>query len=87
MLAISVDARDDSKSFAAPLGLSFPLLSDEDRRTISAYDVVDVTTNIALPATFVLDGEGIVRWKYIGEGKADRPSTQTVLDEVRKVLR
>lgn len=87
MLAISVDAPEDSREYSERLGLTFPLLSDESRETIEAYGVVDVTANIALPATFALDSGGVVRWKYIGEGKADRPLVVSVLDELRKLSR
>jgi len=79
---ISVDTPEDSQEFRTQYGLSFPMLSDGDRATIIAYDVLDPTANISKPATFVIDSEGIIRWKYVGEGKVDRPKIAAVLEQL-----
>lgn len=42
------------------LGVSYPILLDEDRRIASAYEVVGV------PRTIILDRRGIVRFKIVG---------------------
>jgi peroxiredoxin len=45
-----------------------------------------IAGNLSLPATFILDGEGIVRWTYVGTSIADRPSVvdiRTALDGIR----
>jgi peroxiredoxin len=47
-----------------------------------AYNVLDDATNIAKPATFVLDEDGVVRWRYVGTNKADRPPLEKALAEV-----
>lgn len=35
---------------------------------------LELAGNLALPATFLLDGAGAVRWTYVGTSIADRPS-------------
>ncbi len=40
--------------------------------------------NLAQPATLVLDGEGVVRWSYVGTSIADRPSVGQVLEALAK---
>ena len=35
---------------------------------------LEIAGNLSLPATFILDREGVVRWTYVGTGIADRPS-------------
>lgn len=47
---------------------------------------LEIAGNLSLPATFILDREGIVRWTYVGTSIADRPSVVTIrsaLDGVR----
>jgi peroxiredoxin len=36
--------------------------------------------DLAIPSTFVLDEEGIVRWAYVGENIEDRPSAKQILE-------
>jgi peptide-methionine (R)-S-oxide reductase len=44
------------------LGLKFPVVTDNDYETWRAYKVT------AWPTMFVLDKQGLIRWKHIGEG-------------------
>ena len=39
------------------------------------------------PATFVIDRKGIVRYAYVGDYWGDRPSADTIFEEVKKALR
>ena len=65
MYAISVDSPAVSKAFFRPKGVQFPILSDESRATIKAYDVLSVA-NIAIPSAFIVDKDGVIQWKFIG---------------------
>lgn len=66
----------------ASLALAFPLLSDDARMTIRAYGVFDEENDIAKPATFILDADGVIRWKSVGASPADRPGLGTILAEL-----
>ena len=79
LLAISVDPPATAAKMRDARDLTFPLLSDEDAATIKAYDVQHPLLNLALPAVFVLDSEGIVRWVQVGANKQDRAPTEEVL--------
>lgn len=46
----------------ASLGISYPVVSDNDFRTWNAYKVE------AWPTIFLLDKQGRIRWKHVGEG-------------------
>ncbi|MCX8087342.1 MAG: TlpA family protein disulfide reductase [Rhodocyclaceae bacterium] len=48
-------------AFMARLGVSYPAALDEDARIAKRYGVV------ALPTTFFIDAQGIVRGKIVGE--------------------
>ena len=67
--------------------LTFPILADTDRRVIDMYDLRHDTRGdsgaIARPATFVIDGNGIVRWRNLTDNYRLRPSADQVLEAVR----
>lgn len=63
--------------------ISFPFLLDEDRAATKLYGLHHALApdalNIAHPATFVIDREGIVRFIYRGDNQNDRAPLETVL--------
>ncbi|MHA2334833.1 MAG: redoxin domain-containing protein [Candidatus Hodarchaeales archaeon] len=67
LLAISTDDLESHSEFAKKLKLDFPLLTDtEPKGTIAkAYGVYDETRNIAQRALFIIDEQGIIRWRHL----------------------
>src|SRR5262245_47576687 len=63
--------------------LDFPILADPELRTISAYGLRHVAAHdgkdIALSASVLIDGEGIVRWTTVATNVRVRPTPATVL--------
>jgi thiol-disulfide isomerase/thioredoxin len=49
----------------ASLGIRYSVVSDNDYQTWNAYDVA------AWPTTFLLDKQGRIRWRHVGEGDYD----------------
>lgn len=88
VLAISSENREAGAIFKASFELPFPLLVDADLRIIRAYGVFHENEAkgrlIARPATFVLDANGIIRYRYIGQNAGDRPSADTILAALSK---
>jgi peroxiredoxin len=67
VFGISTDNTPSQKEFAAKTGASFPLLSDFNKREVSAaYGVLIQAAGVANRATFVVDKEGKIA--YIEEG-------------------
>ena len=83
MYAISVDAPNVSKAFFRPRGVQFPILSDESRAAIKAYDVLSVA-NIAIPSAFIVDKDGVIQWKFIGS-TAVRVKGATLVEQLEKL--
>ena len=83
-MAISVDDPDVSASFADEIGLRFPLLSDADLSVATAYGVAMEGRDIAIPAVFVVDRQGLIRFRKIGEDAADRASPDELLAELER---
>ncbi len=80
-MAVSVDPMDTSAKLRDRFDITFPLLSDVGAAVIKAYDVFDPLPKIAKPAVFVIDQDGVVRWKQVGQHKADVALSDTILEQ------
>jgi len=47
------------------LGIGYPVVADNDYQTWDAYGVA------AWPTSFLLDKQGRIRWRHVGEGDYD----------------
>ena len=65
LLAVSCDAMFSLRAFADAEGLTYPLLSDfwPHGAVAKAYGNFDEAKGCALRGTYVIDRDGIVRWK------------------------
>lgn len=84
-----VDDAATNGKLATRLGVEFPILTDSDLSATKAYGIEDVGKDMALPATFVIDTTGKVRWLYVGDNPRDRPIVSAVLsalDEAQSAL-
>ena len=61
VIAVNTDPDADVKGFADGLGLTFPIVLDEEDRTMKSYSVMGI------PTTYFIDEKGIIAQKYIGE--------------------
>jgi peroxiredoxin len=87
LLAISVDDQSYAWSMGQTTGAKFNILSDSDKKTITAYGIVNTQERggIAKPAIFILDKEGRIRYMHIGKDASDRPPDEAIIEEVKKV--
>ncbi len=74
VLGVSVDVPGALQAFAEKLGLTYPLLSDFSRETVKKYGVMYDDPNsayfrMAQRAYFVIDKQGIIRYKGMGEAR------------------
>jgi peroxiredoxin len=67
VIAVSVDSPFANKVWAEQQGFSFPILSDfwPHGAAARAYGVFNDVVGRALRGTFVIDRDGIVRWKVV----------------------
>jgi peroxiredoxin len=79
LAAISADEITDSEEFASDSDIRIPLLADPKLETIESYGVRQAGNDISIPAVFIIDEEGLVRWRYVGETMMDRPDAKTIL--------
>ena len=80
MLAISVDDLSNASEIVQELDIPFPVLYDPSGNVPRSYEVFELLErNLAAPATFVIDKQGVIRWKHVGRAAGDRPSADEIL--------
>ncbi len=83
VIAISVDNLSGAEDIARQLGIPFPVLYDPSRVVTQLYKVDNPGDGgRARPATFVVNTEGVITWKYVGSDIGDRPSVSTILAQL-----
>jgi peroxiredoxin len=60
----------------------FPVLLDVE---LKGVDQLGIRKDLSKPATYIVDAEGVVRYAYVGEHLADRPSIPALLAEAGKL--
>ena len=79
IVGVSVDARgDESKitEFAKDFSMTYAIWRDPDERVNSRFLAIGV------PSTYLIDRDGILRWKHLGTLRATTPGFMAALEEV-----
>ena len=88
VFGISVDAPFSNGAFASKNGLTFELLSDYKREAVRALDVAHddfagmTGYTAAKRSVFVIDGEGVIRYRWV----APNPGVEPNYDEVKAAV-
>ena len=80
LVGVSVDARGEEatiREFAADFGMTYSLWLDPDERVQSTFLAIGV------PATFLIDRQGVLRWRHVGPVRAN---DTTLVREVERAL-
>ena len=90
VVGISVDPPEVNRRQSQKLGYTFSLLSDPKTQIIRRYDVLHPGAgpkgaDIARPAEFLLDSNGIVRWVNLTENIAVRARPEQVLNALNQL--
>ena len=85
-MGISANVRFSQQAFADFLKLNFPLVSDApDLKTIEAYGVLIPDRRLAQRSYFIVDKQGVIRYKKILAAKEPLLSNEALLEEVKKL--
>ena len=87
-MAISVDTPEINRDMLSKSGYSFTFLSDPQAEVIRRYDLVHAGAgingqDIARPAEFLLDTDGVVRWVNLTENYWVRARPEQVMEAAR----
>jgi peroxiredoxin len=91
VLGVSVDVNAALRAFAEKMGFTYPLLSDFSRDTVKKYGVMYDDPNsaqfrMAKRAYFVIDKQGIIRYKHIMEDARHMLDAEEIHETVKKVV-
>ena len=90
VLGVSVDVNGALAAFAEKLGLTYPLLSDFSRDTVQKYGVMyddpsSAYYRMARRAYFVIDRQGIIRYKHVMEA-AHMLDAEEIFNTVKTIV-
>lgn len=93
ILAVSVDAKRDLQRMLERISQEdgrvpdFPFLSDPGHRVIDRYGLFnpDDRRGIPHPATYVIDRQGVVRWRFVETDYRVRASNEMILEALEAV--
>lgn len=92
ILAVSIDDHATTKRFIEklrerhPSDYDFPFLQDTNHRVIDRYGILNPEgKGWPHPATYVIDKQGVVRWKFVEVDYRKRPSNERILEQLRKL--
>jgi len=84
VLAISVEDANVGHHVAQLLEIQYPILFDIEHKVVDKFGVYNLLgDSLATPSVFVVDMKGIIRWVYVGQSSADRPSDDMILEQLR----
>ena len=71
--------------------LPFPILIDADRKVSIGLDLFRTEWNLSrveqnIPTIFIVDAEGIVRFKYVSQMTMDRPSFDYIMKFIERMI-
>jgi peroxiredoxin len=84
ILGISADSVEKHSDFSKKLGLEFPLLSDRSKEVAKKYGVNDLLLGTKR-AYFIIDTQGILRYKHIEFLPVFKRDDTELLAELRKL--
>jgi peroxiredoxin len=89
VVAIVVDPVEQNAHVVRDLGLDYRILADPSLTAIDAYglrhDQGREQPPIARPATFLIDANGVVRWRDLTENYRLRPRPQTIVAAIDRI--
>ena len=83
VLAIAPDSLQRAQDYFQRNDLPFPCLADPDRKAFRQYDVKSALVSLGQrPGLFIVDGEGVVRYAYLGWQQWEIPSIEETLSQL-----
>ena len=66
-------------------GIPFPVLYDPSTQVPRTYEVFDLLGDgLAAPATFIVNTDGVITWKYVASRNYDHASVTRVLAQLSR---
>lgn len=90
ILTIKPEPHAIVKTFKDPETMDIPILADPGSSVHEAFGIIKPyrfhRRDMYLPATFLVDKEGKLKWLYVGKRNTDRPSREQILEQLSKLI-
>ena len=78
IVGVTLDPPDRSGALAQELGITFPLVS-ADSATFEEWGALQPAGGGAIPATYIVDASGVIRFRHVGRNTSDRATDPDIL--------
>ncbi|HIH43322.1 TPA: redoxin domain-containing protein [Candidatus Woesearchaeota archaeon] len=85
IVAVSTDHKFSHAAFKLNLGAKYILLSDPEKKAIKAYGVDFEGKQHSKRAYFIINKQGIVRWKHVEESTGNKRSNDELLEALKNI--
>jgi peroxiredoxin len=90
VVAVVAQRSEKVRRYIEDSGLPFSILVDDSREVVKAYGVwhqvgIDAW-NIARPALFLIDRQGIIRYSFVASSQFEFPTHDEIVMEIGKAL-
>ena len=86
LILISVDNQAKTRLTVQGTKAEYPVLSDTKKEAITVYNATDpLNPKIARPQTYIIDLNGVIRWKFLDVRVGQRLNPATVVNELKKL--
>lgn len=85
VIAVSADLHEDNRALAQKLKAPFAMLADPKLEAIRSFGVLEADHDLAVPAIFILNGDGQTVWREVGEAIQDRVDADELLKTIREL--
>ncbi len=91
VIGISVDSPFAQQAFVEANGLNFPMYSDFSRHAVRAFGIEDphfaggLLPGVAKRSVFVVDRDGVVRWRWVSDNPGVEPDYRAVAEAVKAI--
>jgi peroxiredoxin len=91
VVGISVDSPFAQKAFVEANGLNFPMYSDFSRHAVRGFGIEDpnfaggLLPGVAKRSVFVVDRDGVVRWRWVSDNPGVEPDYAAVAEAVKNL--
>ena len=86
VLALTLDPPDQSRALKDQMGLEFEIIS-VDPEVFERWRALEPGSTAPLPATYILDSAGVVRYAHIGRNASDRTTDAGLITLIERIGR
>jgi peroxiredoxin len=86
VVAFSSHGAKDTQNVVDALDVAYPMVPGPSPKVFRGYGVLNPKTGKAVPAVFIVDKAGMLRWQWIGaDSGSRRPSIDAILEKVTQL--